>query len=101
MKNIITLLVVLFLAACSQTPPQKTTTINQEETSVEAAITKAGENNQKVFVQVHATYCKSCKKFNKEVFSDKEVTDKLAANMSTAIVDIESEEGKKIKEKYE
>lgn len=100
MKNVIILSVVLFLAACSQTPPQKTTTVNQEETTVEAAIAKAGENNQKVFVQVHATYCGSCKKFKKEVFSDKEVTDKLTNNMATAIVDIESEEGKKIKEKY-
>lgn len=100
MKNIIILSMVLFLAACSQTPPQKTTTVNQEETTVEAAIAKAAENNQKVFVQVHATYCGSCKKFKKEVFSDSEVTQQLANNMATAIVDIESEEGKKIKEKY-
>lgn len=101
MKSIITLtLTVLMFTACSS-EPVKTTTVNQEETTVEAAIAKADENNQKVFVQVHATYCGKCKQFKKEVFSDEEVTNKLAANMSTAIVDIESEEGKKIKEKYD
>lgn len=100
MNSLITLtLSVLLLAACSS-EPVKTTTVNQEETTVEAAIVKAGEKNQKVFVEVHATYCKSCKQFSKEVMSDKEVTDQLANNMATAIVDIESEEGKKIKEKY-
>ncbi len=101
MRSVITLaLMVLMFAACSR-EPVKTTTVNLEETTVEAAIAKAGEANQRVFVEVHATYCKSCKKFKKEVLSDKEVTDQLANNMSTAIVDIESEEGKKIKEKYD
>ncbi len=100
MKNLITLtLSVLLFAACSS-EPVKTITVNQVETTVDAAIAKAGENNQKVFVEVHATYCKSCKKFSKEVMSDKEVTNLLASNMATAIVDIESEEGQKIKEKY-
>ena len=102
MKKIATLLfAVIALAACNQEPPQKTTTIQQQETSFDATLANAATNNQKVFVEVYATYCKSCKKFKAEVLSDKEVTDKLAENTATALVDLESEEGKKLASKYE
>ncbi len=102
MKKIATLLfAVIALAACNQQPPQKTTTIQQQETSFEATLANAAANNQKVFVEVYATYCGSCKKFKADVLSDKEVTDKLAVNTATALVDLESEEGKKLASKYE
>lgn len=102
MKKIATLLfAVIALAACNQQPPQKTTTIQQQETSFEATLANAAANNQKVFVEVYATYCGSCKKFKANVLSDKEVADKLAVNTATALVDLESEEGKKLASKYE
>lgn len=102
MKKIATLLfAVIALAACNQQPPQKTTTIQQQETSFEATLANAAANNQKVFVEVYATYCGSCKKFKANVLSDKEVADKLAVNTATALVDLESEEGKKLASRYE
>lgn len=102
MKKLTTIVfALLVLAACNQEPPQKTTTIQQQETSFDATLANAAANNQKVFVEVYATYCGSCKKFKADVLSDKEVTDKLAVNTATALVDLESEEGKKLASKYE
>lgn len=101
MKKIATLLLtVIALAACNQQPPQKTTTVQQQETSFEATLANAAANNQKVFVEVYATYCKSCKKFKADVLSDSEVTNKLAGNTATALVDLESEEGQALEKKY-
>ena len=94
---------ILFLYACSspdqpfvQTPDG----VHFMSGTPEQAFEQGKKENKAVFLFAHASYCASCKKMKLSVFPDKAVGDVFNPKFINAEVDIESEAGKKIVDRF-
>jgi len=68
--------------------------------SIIQAQTEARSAGKPLFVFIHASWCPTCKKMEHEVLVEKQVGDTYNSKFINAAIDIDSEDGKKLKELY-
>lgn len=71
-----------------------------EERNYSIIIQKSKTEKKPIFLMLYATWCPHCNKMKNEVFKDESVTNLLSQNYICAWQDTDSEEGKKLKEKF-
>lgn len=74
--------------------------INFEVTSLAKAQEIAKAENKPLFVFAHATWCSTCKKMEKEVLIRKELGDAYNQAFLNVAIDIDSKDGKQLKDIY-
>jgi thioredoxin-related protein len=71
-----------------------------DDVSYKAGLEAAKAQNKPLFVMLYADWCPHCNQMKKEVFNDSFVIDFLNKNYICIFKNIEKEEGKALKEKY-
>lgn len=74
--------------------------VNFEHQSLDELLQKASENGKVVFVDCYTVWCGPCKQMSKNVFTLDLVADFMNASFISTKLDMETEEGKKVGEKY-
>ncbi|MDE5422726.1 thioredoxin domain-containing protein [Ancylomarina sp. DW003] len=96
MRKLFTLITALFL--CSNLFSQG---IEFEHGTFVEALAKAKKENKMVFMDCYTKWCGPCKKMAKNVFPQQEVGNYFNANFVNVKMDMESEAGELLKEKYQ
>ncbi|MCK0131691.1 thioredoxin domain-containing protein [Flavobacteriaceae bacterium F08102] len=68
--------------------------------SLEATLTKASEDNKLIFIDCYTVWCSPCKKLAAEVFTQKNVGDFYNKNFINLKIDMEKGEGLEIAQYY-
>ncbi len=76
-------------------------TIIFESLSFEQALQKAKKENKLIFIDAYTSWCKPCKLMDRDVFTDSTVARVFNENYINLKIDMESEMGKPLNEKYE
>jgi thioredoxin-related protein len=71
-----------------------------DDVSYKTGLETAKAQNKPLFVMLYADWCPHCNQMKKEVFNDSSVIDFLKKNYVCIFKNIEKEEGKALKEKY-
>jgi thiol-disulfide isomerase/thioredoxin len=71
-----------------------------DDTPYKIALENAKKEGKPLFIMLYADWCPHCSQMKKEVFSDTNVMDFLKANYVCIWKNIEKEEGKALKDKY-
>ena len=100
MKRITTLFASIAIVAATMAFTPEKESINFFEGTFSEAL-KASENqNKPIFIDSYTTSCTYCKKMDKTTFKNKEVVNYLNANFITIKINMRSDEGTQLKEKY-
>lgn len=68
--------------------------------SWDGLLSMARSQNKPIFVEMSASWCMPCKKMQQYVFTEPDIGDFYNSNFINYIVDIDTEEGKKIKKRF-
>lgn len=94
--------IVLFGACRTKYKPMLNSNsgVQLKSISIIQAQTEARSAGKPLFVFIHASWCPTCKKMEHEVLVEKQVGDTYNSKFINAAIDIDSEDGKKLKELY-
>jgi thioredoxin-related protein len=103
---IVILVITIILFACNNSSGESLAMDSKDgivfsNNTLEQAAAQSKQDSKPVFLLAHASYCSSCKKMKKSVFSEKEIGDLFNKCFINAQVDIESEEGRIIVKDYD
>ncbi len=93
------LLAAVFMAF-SPAKPQEKSKLKYFEGTFEEALEKAKAENKPLFIEGYTSWCGWCKELDKRTFSDQEVADFMNTHFVNVKMDMETEEGRKVAEKY-